>query len=211
MENLSKDRTIESGRYRAVVIGLSAGGLNALHVLLPLIPRDFPLPIVVVQHLHPQQDSSFFENAGGLCLLPVREAEEKEQVMPGAVYFAPANYHLVIELDRTLSLSIDEKVNYSRPSIDVLFESAADVYGPGLIGIILTGASRDGAAGLRRIKENGGFTIVQDPATAEFAVMPSAALDETQVDCVMNIPEIGRFLAGIGRAVSPVCDKRKNE
>jgi two-component system chemotaxis response regulator CheB len=202
MEDLSKNQTVESGRHRAVVIGLSAGGLNALHVLLPLIPVDFPLPLVVVQHVHPQQDGAFFENAGGLCLLPVREAEEREQVMPGTVYFAPANYHLMIELDMTFSLSVDEKVNYSRPSIDVLFESAADVYGPGLIGIILTGASRDGAAGLRRIKEKGGFTIVQDPATAEFPVMPSAALNETEVDRVMNIPEIGRFLAGIGRTVS---------
>ncbi len=211
MEDLSKDKIIESRRHRAVVIGLSAGGLNALHVLLPLIPMDFPLPLVVVQHVHPQQDRSFFESAGGLCLLPVREAEEKEPVVRGAVYFAPANYHLMIELDRSFSLSIDEKVNYSRPSIDVLFESAADVYGPGLIGIILTGASRDGAAGLRRIKENGGFTIVQDPVTAEFPVMPSAALDETEVDCVMNIQEIGRFLAGIRRVVLPLCDKRKNE
>jgi two-component system chemotaxis response regulator CheB len=203
MEDLSKDQLMEAGRRRAVVIGLSAGGLNALSALLPLIPGDFALPIVVVQHVHPQQGGSFFENVGGLSLLPVREAEEKELVMPGAVYIAPANYHLMIELDRTFSLSIDEKVNYSRPSIDVLFESAADVYGPGLIGIILTGASRDGAAGLRRIKKNGGITIVQDPATAEFPVMPSAALDETEVDLVMSIPEIGRFLAGIGREVSP--------
>jgi len=117
----------------------------------------------------------------------------------------------MIESDRSFSLSVDEKVNFSRPSIDVLFESAADAYGAGLIGIILTGASRDGAAGLRRIKQNGGFTIVQDPATAEFPVMPSAALDETEVDRVMNIPEIGRFLAGIGRAESPVFDKRKSE
>jgi len=211
MEDLSKDQIIKSGRHRAVVIGLSAGGLSALKVLLPLIPMDFPLSLVVVQHLHPQQDSSFFENAGGLCLLPVREAEEKQPVMPGSVYFAPANYHLMIESDRSFSLSVDEKVNFSRPSIDVLFESAADAYGAGLIGRILTGASRDGAAGLRRIKENGGFTIVQDPATAEFPVMPSAALDETEVDRVMNIPEIGRFLAGIGRAVLPVFDKRKSE
>ncbi len=211
MEDLSKDNIMESGSHQAVVIGLSAGGLNALNVLLPLIPIDFPLPLVIVQHLHPHQDGSFFENAGGLCLLAVREAEEKEPVARGAVYFAPANYHLMIESDRTFSLSIDEKVNYSRPSIDVLFESAADVYGPDLIGIILTGASRDGAAGLRRIKENGGFTIVQDPATAEFPAMPSAALDETEVDRVMNIREIGRFLAGIGRSALPACDKRENE
>ncbi len=203
MENLSKDESIKSGRHRAVVIGLSAGGINVLRVLLPLLPVHFPLPIIVVQHLHAQQDRSFFENLQEWCLLPVREAEEKDPVMPGVVYFAPPNYHLMIESDEIFSLSIDAKVNFSRPSIDVLFETAASVYGPALIGIILTGASRDGAAGLRRIKENGGFAVVQDPGTAEFPVMPSAALDETEVDCVMNILEIGRFLAGIGRAVSP--------
>lgn len=190
-------------RSQAVVVGLSAGGPNALRVLLPFIPVDFAMPIVIVQHLHPQQDKSFLENLVESCSLPMREAEEKEAVMPGIVYFAPPNYHLLIEPDRTFSLSIDPKVNFSRPSIDVLFETAAEAYGAELIGIILTGASRDGAAGLRRIKENGGIAIVQEPADAEFPVMPSAALKETEVDHVLKISEIGGLLAGIGRPLSP--------
>ena len=182
-----------------MVIGVSAGGSDALKELLALIPVDFNLAVVIVQHLHPQQDRFFIEYLGESCAIPVLEAEEKGTVSPGVVYFAPANYHLLIESDRTFSLSVDEKVNFSRPSIDVLFETAAETYGPKLIGVVLTGASKDGAAGLRRIKESGGMTIVQDPATAEFPVMPSAALGETQVDYVMDLRQIGRFLAEMGR------------
>jgi two-component system chemotaxis response regulator CheB len=183
-----------------VVVGVSAGGLDALRVLLGLLPAGFAMPVVIAQHLHPQQDKSFIEIFGKACPLPVREAEEKEEAAPGVVYFAPPNYHLLIELDRTFSLSVDEKVNFSRPSIDVLFESAAEAYGAALIGVILTGASRDGAAGLRRIKETGGMAVVQDPATAQFRIMPAAALEETQVDHVLSLPEIGRLLAVIGGA-----------
>lgn len=170
-----------------------------MKVLLPLIPADFALPIVIVQHLHPSQDRFYVEFLDQVCLVEVREAEEKEPIMPGVVYFAPPNYHLLIETDRTFSLSVDEKVNFSRPSIDVLFETAAETYGAGLIGIILTGASKDGALGLRRIKENGGLAIVQDPATAQFPVMPSAALAETEVDHVLTVAEIGRLLAQVRR------------
>jgi two-component system chemotaxis response regulator CheB len=176
---------------------VSAGGLDVLGRLLPLIPASFPLPVIVVQHLHPLQDRSFLEILGRSCALVVREAEEKEKALPGVVYFAPPNYHLMLESDATFSLSVDEKVNYSRPSMDVLFETAAEAFGPGLIGIILTGAGRDGAVGLRRIKENGGTTIVQDPATAQFPIMPMAAMEETKVDHVMNIEEIARFLSGL--------------
>ncbi len=183
--------------HKAVVIGVSAGGLEVLRTLLPLLPAGFPLPVIIVQHLHPLQDRSFLEILGRSCALVVREAEEKEKALPGVVYFAPPNYHLLMELDATFSLSVDEKVNYSRPSMDVLFETAAEAFGPGLIGIILTGAGKDGAVGLRRIKENGGTTIVQDPATAQFPIMPKAAMEETEVDYVMNIEEIGRFLSGL--------------
>ena len=198
MEDLSKDKPVRPrGLHKAVVIGVSAGGLDVLGRLLPLIPASFPLPVIVVQHLHPLQDRSFLEILGRSCALVVREAEEKEKALPGVVYFAPPNYHLMLESDATFSLSVDEKVNYSRPSMDVLFETAAEAFGPGLIGIILTGAGRDGAVGLRRIKENGGTTIVQDPATAQFPIMPMAAMEETKVDHVMNIEEIARFLSGL--------------
>lgn len=181
--------------HKAVVIGVSAGGLEVMKRLLPLIPAGFPLPVIVVQHLHPLQDRFFLEILGRSCALEVREAEEKERAVPGVVYFAPPNYHLLMELDATFSLSVDEKVNYSRPSLDVLFETAAEAFGRGLIGIVLTGAGKDGAVGLRRIKEKGGITIVQDPATAEFPLMPSAAMAESEVDHVMNIEEIARFLS----------------
>jgi two-component system, chemotaxis family, protein-glutamate methylesterase/glutaminase len=198
MENLSKDKPVrQHGQYKAVVIGVSAGGLKVLGMLLPLLPAGFPLPVIVVQHLHPLQDHSFLEILDRSCALVVKEAEEKEKAVPGVVYFAPPNYHLLIESDATFSLSVDEKVNYSRPSIDVLFETAAEAFGPGLIGIILTGAGKDGAVGLRRTKENGGITIVQDPATAQFPIMPMAAMEETEVDHVMNIEEIARFLSGL--------------
>ncbi len=196
MENLSKEKRVRSGSlHKAVVIGVSAGGLEVMKRLLPLIPAGFPLPVIVVQHLHPLQDRFFLEILGRSCALEVREAEEKERAVPGVVYFAPPNYHLLMELDATFSLSVDEKVNYSRPSLDVLFETAAEAFGRGLIGIVLTGAGKDGAVGLRRIKEKGGITIVQDPATAEFPLMPSAAMAESEVDHVMNIEEIARFLS----------------
>jgi len=202
MENISKDKPVNSVLYQAVVIGVSAGGLEVLRVLLRLIPAGFGRSVIVVQHLHPLQDGFFIEALDRVCSLPVREAEEKEPVMPGVVYFAPPNYHLLIEANRTFALSTDEKVNFSRPSIDVLFESAAEVYGPELIGIILTGASGDGAIGARRIKENGGLVIVQDPATAQYPKMPSAALAETEVDRVLSVIEIGRFLACLERPAS---------
>ena len=209
MENLSKNESVKPNCYQAVVIGVSAGGLEALKVLLRLIPADFALSIVIVQHLHPLQDRFHIELLNEACCISVQEAEEKEPVMPGIVYFAPPNYHLLIEADKTFSLSIDEKVNFSRPSIDVLFETAAEAYGSGLIGVILTGANRDGALGLRRIKENGGLTIVQDPGTAQFSIMPSAAMAETKVDHVLTVTEIGRFLARVGRPFSATVLERR--
>lgn len=187
------------GRYQAIVMGGSAGARGALVELLPVFPPDYPLPIVVVQHLHPSQDSGFVEHFAGQCALTVKEAEEKEPIRAGCIYFAPPNYHLLIEEDKTFSLSVDEKVNYARPSIDVLFESAADAYGPRIIGVILTGANNDGARGLRLIKERGGLTVVQDPRTAESAYMPQAALEATPVDYVLPLREMGRLLLEIAQ------------
>jgi two-component system chemotaxis response regulator CheB len=186
-------------RYQLIVIGGSAGSAAALTELLPVFPADYPLPIVVVQHLHPWQDDSFAERYVSRCALRVKVADEKEPVQAGSIYFAPANYHLLIEDDQTFSLSIDAKVNYSRPSIDVLFESAADACAPGLIGVILTGANNDGARGLRLIKQKGGLTIVQDPQTAESIYMPRAAIEATRVDYVLAVPDIGQLLLTIAR------------
>jgi two-component system, chemotaxis family, protein-glutamate methylesterase/glutaminase len=200
MEDLSKDPSVRLQNYQAVVGGVSAGGLAALKSLLGTLPADFALALVIVQHLHPQQDDFLVEHLVSVCRLPVKEAEEKEAVKSGVVYLAPANYHLLIEADRTFSLSTDEKVNFSRPSIDVLFETAAEAYGTELIGVILTGASRDGAVGLRRIKEKRGLTIVQDPKSAEYPAMPLAALEETSVDHVLMIDRIGLLLSELGRS-----------
>jgi len=200
MEDLPKNELLKFHSYKAVVIGVSAGGLDALRDLLPRIPAGFTLPVAIVQHLHPFQNHFLIDILDECCPLPVREAEEKKQLETGVIYLAPPNYHLLIELDGTFSLSIDPKVNFSRPSIDVLFESAADAYCPGLVGIILTGASRDGAEGLKRIKQGGGMAVVQDPAAAEFPIMPTAAIHETEVDYILDLQGIGRLLAEIGKS-----------
>ncbi len=191
---------MNKNKYEAVVIGASAGGSAALAQLLPRLPPTFPLAVIIVRHLHPLQAGLPFAYQTRDWALPVKEADEKEPVRPGWIYFAPPNYHLLIESDRTFALSIDERVNYVRPSIDVLFESAAEVYGAGLVGVILSGANQDGAAGLRRIKERGGLAVVQDPATAEVALMPQAALAMAQIDYVLPPAEIGALLARCGAA-----------
>ena len=185
--------------YQTIVIGGSAGATAALTELLPIFPAEYPLPIIVAQHLHPWQNDYFIEHFSAKCALTVKEADEKEPIRPGYAYFAPPNYHLLIEDDKTFSLSIDAKVNYARPSIDVMFESAADVYAPWIVGVILTGANNDGAFGLRRIKEKGGLAIVQDPQTAESSYMPKAALEATRVDYVLPLKEIGKLLLEIPR------------
>lgn len=185
--------------YQAVVIGVSAGGLKALSTLVPYLPADFPLPVLVVQHVLGGSDSFLSEYLNGLSAVRVKEAEDKEQLERGTVYLAPPDYHMLVEEDGTISLSVDPKVNYSRPSIDVLFESAAFALGPGCIGIVLTGANRDGARGLAKIKNYGGLAIVQSPVTAEFPAMPSAALQEVQADYTLPLEQIGQLLQELGR------------
>jgi two-component system chemotaxis response regulator CheB len=180
--------------YEAIVIGTSVGGLNALQKILAPLPADFPLPMLVVQHRLPAPDDFLTFSLNESCPLTVKEADEKEPIKPGFVYIAPANYHLLVERDKTLSLSVDAKVCYARPSIDVLFETAAEAYLSGLIGIILTGANNDGTAGLKKIKEKGGLTIAQNPATAESGVMPLSAIRENVVGKILSLAEIALFL-----------------
>lgn len=181
-------------KYEIIVIGVSAGGMDALGKILPVLPEDFPLPIVVVQHLHPSQDGFLCTYLNERCTVTVKEACDKEPVAPAHVYFAPANYHLLIEEDKTFSLSVDEKVHFARPSIDVLFESAVDAYGGSLVGIILTGANSDGVYGLQLIKKSGGMIIVQDPDTAEVSYLPKAAVDAVEADYILPLEDIGPFL-----------------
>lgn len=181
-------------RYKAVVMGVSAGGSRALQNLLPNLPENFPVPVIIVQHISSDSDGYFIRHLNSISKVKVREAIEKQKAKPGYVYFAPPNYHLLVEEDGTFSLSISERVNYARPSIDVLFESAACAWCPGLIGVILTGANNDGATGLKKIKQYGGYTIVQDPASAEVDSMPKAAIARCQVDKVMPLDQMAEFL-----------------
>jgi two-component system chemotaxis response regulator CheB len=181
-------------KYEAVVMGTSAGGLFALTTILTALPADFPLPVMVVQHRSKEERTLLEEVLAQKCQIRIRQAEEKEKIEAGAVYFAPPDYHLLIESNRTFSLSSEERVNYSRPSIDVLFETAARVYRKKLLGIILTGANHDGAAGIAQIKKLGGSTIAQNPDSAQFPMMPEAAIATGAIQQVLALDEIKAFL-----------------
>jgi two-component system, chemotaxis family, protein-glutamate methylesterase/glutaminase len=175
---------------KAVVIGASAGGVQALSWILTALPPQFACPILIVLHVPQRNDNPLIELLQARCLLEVKEAEDKEMLRPGTVYFAPPGYHLLIEKDLAIALSSDEPVNFSRPAIDVLFETAADALGQDVTAIILTGANHDGARGLRAIGEAGGTTIVQDPGTAEMPAMPLAALEAFPAARSLSIDEI---------------------
>lgn len=184
------DRDIN--RIDALVIGTSAGGLNALTHLLSRLHYNLQIPIVIVQHLHPQSDDAMARILDGHTKLKVKEAEEKEYLIGGTVYMAPANYHLLLEQDKSFSLTIDEKINFCRPAIDPLFETAAEIYRDRLIGLLMTGANSDGSSGLQKIKACGGLAIVEDPATAEVATMPETAIRTVKVDFILPLEEIPR-------------------
>jgi two-component system, chemotaxis family, protein-glutamate methylesterase/glutaminase len=181
-------------KYKAVVIGVSSGGLNALKIIIPALPAQFPLAVIIVQHIGATSDSYWIRALNKLSSVNVKEAEEKEIIRKGFVYVAPPNYHLLVEKDETFTLTIDERVNFARPAIDVLFESAADAYREKLIGIVLTGANNDGAAGLKKIKENGGLAIAQNPATAESPYMPASAIRTAHPHHIFSLHEIPQRL-----------------
>lgn len=182
----------------AVVIGASAGAVQALSYLLPALPAEYPLPVLIVVHVPPDRDHALADLLQQKCRLVVKEAEDKEPIRPGTVYFAPADYHLLVEEDRTLALSSDPLVLHSRPSIDVLFESAAETFGPALLGLVLTGANEDGAAGLRAVSEAGGFALVEDPDQAYAKMMPRAALEACPAAQVMSLDAMSSYLLWVG-------------
>lgn len=183
--------------YELVVIGASWGGLDAVGRLLSALPDDFPVPIAIAQHRGPDSDNGALERTlSRRAGRPVQEVEDKDPILRGGVYVAPAQYHLLIE-KAAFALSVEARVQYSRPSIDVLFESAAEAYRDELIGIVLTGANRDGAAGLARVKQRGGCAVVEDPATATNSAMPAAAIAATPVDRVLSLGDIAPFLVGL--------------
>jgi two-component system chemotaxis response regulator CheB len=192
---------MEGRETEAVVIGASAGAVDALGSLLPVMPANARTPFLVVVHIPPSKPSLLPEIFGARCALPVRQPFDKQPIAPG-IWIAAPDYHLLVELDRSFSMSLDEPVNYSRPSIDVLFESAADVYGSALTAVVLTGASRDGARGARRVREAGGLVLVQDPADAEVDVMPRAAIEEASPQLVAPLAELAKTLGALCRGRS---------
>ncbi|MDH0301769.1 MULTISPECIES: chemotaxis protein CheB [unclassified Pseudomonas] len=180
---------------RAIVIGASAGGVAALFSVLGALPAGFAIPVLCVLHLPEDRHSHLAQVLQRRLHRPVREAVDKARVEPGLIYVAGPGYHLSVERDLSFSLSQEPPVHFSRPAIDFLFASAADAYGPDLLGVLLTGANEDGAQGLLRIKQNGGRTIVQDPREAQVALMPEAALALHSPDHILSLSGIGQLLA----------------
>jgi two-component system, chemotaxis family, protein-glutamate methylesterase/glutaminase len=192
------ERARETGlpdTIEAVVVGVSVGAVEALSELLPALPAATPWPILIVVHLPPQKPSLLAALFARKCSLPVREPEDKQAVAAG-IWIAPPDYHLLVETTRSFAFSADSPVNYCRPSVDVLFESAADAYGAGLVGVVLTGANGDGAEGALAIRQAGGFVIVEDPTTAEAAMMPTRAIERGRPQWVATLPEISEALRG---------------
>jgi two-component system, chemotaxis family, protein-glutamate methylesterase/glutaminase len=179
-----------------VAIGASWGGIHAVGMILRGLPADLPVPLVVAQHRGEESTTGLAQALGRHAAIAVVEATDKDLLEPGHVYLAPAGYHLLVERG-SLSLSTDDEVGFSRPSIDVLLESVADAYGEDAVGVILTGASDDGAAGLARISRRGGVTVVQEPATAARRTMPDAALAVGAPHRVLALDEIAPFLAKV--------------
>ena len=188
-------RAMLHGReLEAIVIGGSAGVLEVLRVVLGALPGTLSIPVLIVVHLPTRSPSSVHQSLQFVSPLPMRQVDDKEPLQGGTIYFASPGYHLLVETDRSAAQSLDEPVYYSRPSIDVLFDSASDVYKRSLLGILLTGASPDGADGLRAIHDAGGLTIVQDPASSEASAMPRAALELFEPEFVLTPAQIAELL-----------------
>lgn len=190
-------------RVDAVVIGTSAGGIEALSVLLPALTAGVRASFFIVLHLPRERPSLLVDIFAPRCALRVCEAEDKDPIAPGTVYFAPPDYHMLIDRGPAVTLSADDLVNFSRPSIDVLFESAADVYGPRLLGVILTGASSDGAEGLEAVRRAGGLTVVQQPDESRASMMTVSALKRGPADLVLPLSDIARLLRSLDPSASP--------
>lgn len=189
-----------SGKYRAVVIGGSAGSFQGINKILAELPKEFPLPIFMCLHRLKHVRNGFVEALSIKSSKPVIEPYDKETIRRGQIYLAPANYHMSIELGNSIALSTEEMENNSRPAIDYTFETAAYVFRDKLVGILLSGANKDGAYGMMRIKQKGGLTIVQDPEESTINAMPNAALAHTKVDMILKVDEIIEFLLELDQA-----------
>jgi two-component system chemotaxis response regulator CheB len=182
--------------FQFVAVGASLGGFHALKKIMGAIPRDFPLPIGVVQHRSHDDSGSLVPLLACHTRLPVFEIEDKELIQEGQIYVCPPNYHVLIDGDR-FALSTDAPVLHARPSIDIFFESAAERFRESTIGVLLTGMSKDGSAGLKAIKQAGGYAVVQDPAAAEGQIMPKTAIASVAVDKILSLEEIAAFLCSL--------------
>lgn len=182
---------------KIVVVGTSAGGIEILSRIIPCISAESQASVLIVQHMSADSDTTFLRMMNKICKVRIKEACATEELKPGVVYFAPPDYHLLVENDGTLSLSSDEKVNFSRPSIDLLFETAAEAFGKNVTGILMTGANSDGSRGLQKIQQLGGKTIVQDPRDAQYPEMPSSALKLINPDKILSTKELLEFFSRI--------------
>ena len=181
-------------KIKMLVIGGSAGSLDVLMDVLPKLRKDIDFSIVIILHRKKDSESLLADLLSSRSPLPVNEIEDKQPILPGVIYLAPPDYHVLIEKNDTFSLDVSEKVNFSRPSIDVSFESAADVYPNAIAGLLLSGANADGTEGLKCIKEKNGLVIVQQPGTADVAYMPQQAINEIKVDAILNKEEIASYI-----------------
>jgi len=184
-------------RAKLIVIGGSAGSLQVIMEIISTIRPDFPLPVLIVLHRNSSFESSLEDLFASRSRALIKEVEEKEVIMPGVVYIAPPDYHVLIEEDQTFSLDYSERVNFSRPSIDVAFHCASDVYGAELVCLLLSGGNADGVEGLEYVKERGGIVVVQDPATADVPYMPQHAVTKVAVDFIVSAEELPAFMKGL--------------
>lgn len=184
-------------RAKLIIIAGSAGSLQVILDIISTIGRDLPLSVVIVIHRTVVFESGLEDLLSGRTRAAIREVEEKDPILPGTIYLAPADYHLLVEEDHTFSLDYSEKVNFSRPSIDVTFRCAADVYGKKLVCVLLSGGNADGVDGMEYAKEKGGVLVVQDPATADVPYMPQHAIDRMKVDFVVSAEEMPAFIKGL--------------
>jgi two-component system chemotaxis response regulator CheB len=173
--------------------------VEALKMVLGALPANYPLPVLIVAHVSPEAGNGLALLLDDLCIIKVKEADESEVVAPGTVYLAPANYHMQLERDGRISLSVDSPVNFARPSVDVLFETAADAMGAALVGLVLTGAGSDGSRGLKAVAMNGGVTVVQDPSGAVADSMPKNAIAAVSPDHVVPLEQLADLLVKLAR------------
>lgn len=195
---MQRASSAKEAKIAAIAIGASAGGVDALLKILGGLPASYRLPIFVVLHMRDDRESRLAEVFAQHVRTPVRQAQDKEEIAAGVLYFAAPGYHLSVEQDRSFSLSGEDPVHYSRPAIDILMSSAADVYGSALAGFLLTGANQDGAEGLASIHQAGGLTVVQDPKEAQISIMPQAAIDRCQPDLILPLLDMHALLMKLG-------------